>query len=819
MDNQSLLEDPSGKRQGPGTSLTVPPQYAGVLSTEPIDEPTPGFLLEYWGAIRRHQGTLVLSAFFGLLLAVLFTLPQTPIYRARASIEIQNLNENFLNMRNVNPTTDDDNSSAQGSDLQTQVKILQSESILEGVVTKLNLEKKLNAERDRGRVSAWRNALGLAPKSAMSPEAALSVASKNLKVQTVAGTRLIDIFYDSTDPQLAADFANALTGEFIQQNLEVRWKTTRETGEWLTRQMEDVRIKLEKSEDELQRYAGATGLLFTSEKSNVAEDKLRQLQEELSRAQADRVVAQSKYESASSASAASLPEVLDDKTLGEYQVKLTDLRRQLAELSSSMKPTHPAVKKVQAEIAAVESALESKRGDIVQRMRNEYQAARRRESLLAGSYAAQARLVAEQAAKVAHYNILKREVDSNRELYDSLLRNVQEAGMTSALRSTNIRVVDHAKPPKHPYKPSLVMNSALGLLAGAFFGFVFIRMRERADRSIRAPGEAQLSLGVPELGVIPSAGAERSRYFAYYRPSGKGIDGAGNGTRDSRPGSDSGSGSRDSGNGSLTTLGLGSTDDAQRKSDARPLTSGKRLLAINPIRVELAASRRTPSVLAESFQATLTSLLFTGENGDRPRVIVLTSAGPGEGKTTMASNLALALSEGGPRVLLIDGDMRKGRLHEIFQVSNAWGLSDVLAGKALPLGRTSIYLETRYSHLCLLPSGSTPAGIASLLRSPRTREFLKQARDEFHTVLIDSPPMLNMADARVLGKVADGVILVVRSAETTRDTIVAAAQRLREDGSRVLGTILNEWDPRKSSNAGYAYAYPYYRSRTYEQKV
>ena len=452
--------------------------------------------------------------------------------------------------------------------------------------------------------------------------------------------------------------------------------------------------------------------------------------------------------------------MLDDPTLREYQVKLTDLRRQLAELSSSLTATHPTVKKVQAQVASLESALEKERTSVMQRIRNEFKSAQRRENLLAGNYASQARLMSEQAARVTHYNILKREVDTNRQLYDSLLRNVQEASMNSALRATNIRVVDSAKPPAHPYKPSLVLNSALGLLAGAFFGIVFVVMRECADRSIRAPGEAAQYLDVPELGVIPSANAERSRYFAYYQ-KGRGIEGkgAGNGKR-----------------------------------------SGQ---------VELVTSREH-SVLADSFRATLTSILCSGENGDRPRVIALTSANPMEGKTTVASNLALALAEIDWPVLLIDADLRKGRLHEIFQVSNSWGLSDLLQGKKLPQGGKWMVMRTSYRNLSLLPAGSVASSISALLHSPRALEFLHRMREEFHTVIIDTPPMLHMPDARVLGRLADGVILVVRSTQTRREEAAAASQRLMEDGTRVLGTVLNEWDPRKTSHPGYGYGYRSY---------
>ncbi len=760
MENQRQLagpgEDPHEARNA-GTSLRVRPQYPEAMFPEVIEDPDSSLLLGYWDILRRRKGTIVLIAFLGLLSALLFTFPQTPLYQARASLEIQSLNKNFLNMHDVSPTASEGSSSPE-SDLRTEVKILQSESVLERVVAKLDLARRLSLQNNTGRLSAWRSSLGLRESlPALTREQALRAVTSNLKVRIENDTRLVEILYDSTDPQLAADVVNAITSEFIQNNLEVRWKAAQQTGEWLAGQMQDVRVKLEKSEDQLQSYAQASGLLFTSEKNNVVEEKLRQLQEELSKAQADRIAKQSKYELALTASPESLPEVLDDPTLKEYQVKLTDLRRQLAELSSSLTPTHPTVRKVQAQVATLESALQKERTSIMQRIWNEFKSAQRRENLLAGNYSSQARVMSEQAAQVAHYNMLKGEVDTNRQLYDSLLRNVQEAGMNSALRASNIRVVDSAKPPARPYKPNLVLNSALGLLGGAFLGMIFVVMRERADRSIRAPGEAPLYLDLPELGVIPAADAERSRYFTYYK-KGRGIEG-----------------------------------NAEKNGTGH---------------VELITSRKH-SVLADSFQATLTSILCVGENGNRPRVLALTSANPGEGKTTVASNLALALAEIGRPVLLIDADLRKGRLHEIFQVSNAWGLSDLLQGKKPPQNGEMV-MGTSYPNLNLLPAGSVASSISVLLYSPQAFEFLKRVREEFHTVIIDTPPMLHMPDARVVGRLADGVILVVRSTQTTREEAAAASQRLMEDGTRVLGTVLNEWDPRKTGCA------PGYRSYHHE---
>jgi len=734
-------------------------QYMEMPFPEVFEDPGPGLLLEYWQILQRRKGILILMIFLGLALSLLFTLPQRPIYQARGCIEIQNLNENFMNTRNVSPTADDGSSNASGSVLRTQVRILESESLLDRVATKLDLGNKLWSEGGSG-LSAWRRNLGLdARRQALTREQTRSLVAKNLKISSEVNTRLVEISYDSTNPQLAADFVNTLTAEYVQQNFESHWKTTQQTSEWLTRQMEDIRIKLEKSDDQLQQYAHDSGLLFTSEKDNVAEDKLRELQEELSKAQADRVATQSKYELVSTASPESLPEVLDDATLKEYQVKLTDLRRQLAEISSSLTPAHPAVKKVQAQVTTLESALEKERTNIIQRIRNEFAAAQRRERLLAGNYASQAHLVSEQAAKVTHYNILKREVDTNRQLYDSMLQNVQQASMTAALGASNIRVVDSAQPPAHPYKPSLISNSALGLLAGAFFGITLVVIQERADRTIRGPGNTTTYLDVPELGAIPAAEAEESLVFAYYRKE-KSLE-------------------------------------SENSENSKPL------------QVELVTSNRRNSPLAEAFRATLTSILYSGGDiGDRPRVIVVTSANPREGKTTVASNLALAFAEvgqsfGRPSALLIDADMRRPRLHEIFGVPNQWGLSDLFEGKK------GMFYETVFRNLCLLPSGPLPSNISGLLHSRSMVEFLKRMREEFHTIIIDTPPMLYMPEARILGRMADGVILVVRSAHTMMEAALAANQRLAADGTRVLGTILNQWDPRKTNDYGHGYGYGY----------
>jgi capsular exopolysaccharide synthesis family protein len=226
--------------------------------------------------------------------------------------------------------------------------------------------------------------------------------------------------------------------------------------------------------------------------------------------------------------------------------------------------------------------------------------------------------------------------------------------------------------------------------------------------------------------------------------------------------------------------------------------------------VELVTFQHKPSLVAESFRAAVASILFSGENGNHPRVIVMTSPAPKEGKTTVASNLALALAEINRRVLVIDADLRKPRMHDIFNVSNAEGLTNVLKMAAPLNGHKGFICETACPGVFVMPAGPSELGIHNMLYSPRLPEIFARFRKEFDVVIVDTPPVMHMSDARVLGRLADGVIVVVRAGRTTRDTVQSAVQRFGEDGTRVIGTILNDWNPKKHQGYGYGYAYRSY---------
>jgi capsular exopolysaccharide synthesis family protein len=741
-------------------------------------EPGSQGLFEYWEVLCRRRGAVLLFAALGVAGGVLVSLPQTPFYRAEAKLEIQSGGETGSELGEIsNPSA---SRYLSEFEIATQVEMLESRVLLEKVIDKLGLEKHAEFAQPPGRLALWREAIGLPGGDRFSPrERARQAAAERLAVATSRRSRIVTVTAEWPDAELAAEFANTLAETYIEHNLQTRWDATQRTSLWLTRQLEQLRAKLEKSSENLQAYAAASGLLYTSGKENVAESRLQQLQSELSSAQAARIARQSSFELAGGDAPEALPELADNAALRNYQQQLTDLERQQAELVETYTAEHAKVKRVQAQIAKVAEAIERERSRALERVRGEYQTALRRERLLDADYRRQSAFVSEQGQKAIQYNILQGEVETTRQLYDSLLQKVKQAGVAAAIRASNVRLVDPAQPPRLPCRPRHLVHAAVGLLLGLFGGVLGVLVSEQIDRTIKQPGDSMLYLHLPELGIIPDLkNAEAARLE---RAGALGQPGAGN---------------------------------AAARAGAGPLKA----VAEAGAAVELVAWRDKPSLCAESFRATLTSILFAGGEGRRPRVLVVTSPNPGEGKTTVISNLAVSLAEIHRRVLLIDADLRRPRVHQVFGMPNRFGLTDLLASgepiEQIPLKASS--LETGVPGLYVLPSGSRTDNISSLLHSPRMADLLGRALRVFDTVLIDTPPVKQIADARVLGRLSDGVVLVVRAGQTTRGTARAAAERFAGDGIRVLGTVLNGWDPETNGSGyydGYSYDQGYYGER------
>jgi capsular exopolysaccharide synthesis family protein len=764
----------------------LPPASGRAVAQVPLAEvagPSPydaygasdsGGIIEYAKVLLRHKGKLCLFALGGIVLGILVGIPFTPIYKVRTALEIVSLNQDFMNMKQTSPVETNDQS-YETSEEETQVELLQSDALLDRVINKFDPGLVYIRHNPRLAQSGWRNALHLSEHTEYTDrQLLLRGLADSLKVQSTPRTRVIEATAKSTDPQLAKEFANTLTTEFIEQAIEARLRTTEKIGDWLGHELDDARAKLEHSENALQTYAGKSGLIFTNtadgEETNIETEKLQQLQQQLTSLIADRVTKQARSELAQHSPPDSLPDVLNDAALRTAQASVADATRKVADLAAVFTPDFGKMKRATAELAALKNSFEEQRSAIIERVKNDYTESLRKEKLLETTYDAQAREVVGQDEKAIQYNILKRDVDSNRQLYDTMLQQLKQSSIASALHASNVRVIDPATLPQKPIWPNYRILAPLGLLFGLLAGLCAVVVSERMDRSIRLPGEIQLWTNLPELGTIPSASVD----------AGKRV---------------------------RIKVRRGGPDSLPREL---PASDGKFDRS-----VELVTWRRKPSVLAEAFRATLTSILFVGENGSRPRVVVLTSANAADGKTTVTTNLAIAMAEVRGNVLMIDADLRRPRLHDVFELPNGRGLTGLLREPVLSLEEISKSIQqTRVPGLSVLTSGAPTHSAANLLHSGNLADLLAKLKGQYDMVLIDTPPMLRMADARLIGRLADAVILVARAQHTTRDAIIAAYQRLAEDRIRVLGTVLNDWDPRRSP-AGY---YGYYRGYSYGYK-
>jgi capsular exopolysaccharide synthesis family protein len=662
-----------------------------------------------------------------------------------------------------------------------QARVLGSDALAMRVASQLNLETKPGFRPSRGALDALGERLGW--KALPSPsgrESLLLRIHKAVSIQPLPQARGIDIVCRTPDPQLSADVCNILVNEYSNSSLESRLRENQATARWLGTQLESLHTKLERSGNKLQRFASQTGIRFDAEnKENLADEETKQLQAELSRAQADRMLRQAQFETSASGSAEALPQVLDSATLREYQANLTTLRRELAELSALYKPNHYKVVQVQAQIQEVEAEIQKLQENVLLRLRTEYVMASRRERMLVEAYANKTKSNVAQAEKVTAYNLLKREADTTQNLYDSISQRVNEATMMSALRATNVHVIDAAFPPSSPYSPNLSLNGAIGLFGGWVFGIGLTVLRAGSDQRLRVPGQVMTMFQVTELGVIPSANSRVIRRLQK-KDAGSWID------KGKLEVSEAGA-MRGAGN-SISTL------SEMQRVRTRVRMRGKN----REHSLDLVTWHSARSVMADSFRGVQ----------DRAMVFVLSSVNSGEGKTTIASNLAIALAEVGRRVLLVDGDLRKPRLHSIFGVSNHTGLCDTLnSTEAVTSAAASMHVApTKVHGLWLLPSGPGNPTTSGILFSQRVTELFAAYRSQYDAVLVDSPPLALFADARVLGAASDGIVLVVRASQTTQEGLKSGLQRLAEDRIPVAGAILNDWRPQGSQGAYSSYA-------------
>jgi len=746
-------------------------QTTGLPATsETVDTGETPDLRAYWRVIRKRRWTILMMFSVLFTVVLIWTLKQKPIYLAHALLEIQRENPDIPNLKELFELE-----TVSDTYLETQYKVLRSENLARRVINQLRLNKLAEFNPPQGWWTRW----GHAGNKVSAPQtfAAESASDEDpdayqttlkrfqdlLSVQPLRRSRLVDVSFESQDPNLAARVVNTLSANYIERNLEARWQATEKASEWLSQQLRELKAKLEKSEDELQTYARKNGLLFLeTEKGNaenIVNERLRQLQEELTKAQAALYEKESLYRLVQAGDYGSLPGVFENKLIQDLSVRLAELKREYAQHATTFNAGYPKVKQIQNQIDETEAVLERERQRAAKRITNDYLAAVRRENLVHQAFEEQQKQASHIAERSVQYNILKREVETNKQLYEGLLQRLKEAGVSAGLKSTNIRIVDPAEAPTKPAKPRVLLNLTLAVVLGLGLGVGTAFLQEHLDNTLKTTEDVEHFLDLPALALVPSVESLNGHRGGIYGLLERGK--------------------------ALTVGG----DSAAAK------------LATRWHRIDLEGQQH--STLPEAFRSLRTSVLLS--TADRPPgSILVTSAQPAEGKTTVATNLAISLAQLGQPVLLIDADMRRPNIHKLFEVQNNFGLVSWLTGQR---DWRAIVHPTGLGGLDALFCGLMPPNPAELLSSERMRTLISEAMKEYRFVVLDSPPLLNVADSRILATLVEGVVLVVRGGVTPREWVQRAESHARDVGANVIGIVLNNLDVRTDD---YYYRYYHY---------
>jgi polysaccharide biosynthesis transport protein len=727
-------------------SELLKPVASALYNVLPSQEST---LREYLRVLikRKWLVTGVVAGIFAVV--AIASLRQTPVYEAVGQIVVNKADSNLITFKDSMPVVD----YYDQSDLDTEVRILQSDLLALQVVRQLNLDKR--PEFGGHPEQKQPNLVADPMQNDSSRTSALLGAFRgNLHVTLIPNTRIIEIHYNSTDPQLAANSVNTLAATYVEQNFKTKFESTMQASDWLSKQLVDLQMKVETSQEKLVRYQKEHEILGIDEKQNITTEKLDELNKEMTTAESDRMQKEAVYRQTQSSD----PEVvasaiIADAAGGGNGASLLDklreqqagLRIQIAELSTQLGPSYPKVAQLNSQVKEIDHEVQTEVNKAVDHLRGEYQAALQRETMLRESFDKQKQEANKLNESAIEYSLLKRDVESNRTLYEGLLEKLKEAGVTAGLRSNNFRIINAARVPTAPSEPNIPRNLAFALVLGIISGVGLAFLLENMDNTVRTPEQAQAISGLPSLGMIP----------------------------------------------------LGSKSGNRGPSGARlTLTSSKEA-------VEMVTQVRPQSQMAESYRALRTSLLLSNL-GAPPKVVMVTSARPQEGKTTTSINTAIVLAQKGVRVLLVDADLRRPSVHKTLGMGPRSGLSNVLTGTATL--QQTVTTSPVLPNLFILPAGSPPPNPAELLASAHMRDLLVELREQYDHIVIDTPPTLSVTDAVVLSPRADATILVIRSGQTTKQALRRSRDILMQVNAHVAGVLLNAVD---LTSPDYYYYYEY----------
>jgi polysaccharide biosynthesis transport protein len=609
---------------------------------------------------------------------------------------------------------------------------------------------------------ASRSAQTSSPKqnAAATPESAYTGRYGSfLKVLPVKGTRLVDLQFSTPDPKLSQELANEHAARFIRFNFESRFELTKEARDFLDKKNTELKEKLQRSEDELNQFRQAHGVVSLDKGENIVIDRLVALNQQLTGARGQRIEAESLYKVVENKSTQYLSQVLTQGLVPSLRSNLLNLETEKIKVSTVLKPDHPRIIELNQQISETRRSLNTEIANAVRGIQENYGAARAKEQALEGEAQKQQKAALDLKQIGVSYAVLEEEVKVNRALYEGVLRRLSETSVANDLAISNMQIAQLAERPRSSASPNIPAYLTIIAVFGIILGLGLAAVVEYFDSSVSTPEQVWRAVALSTFGVVPDLHFFNRGLIGYSR----------------------------------RLLA------APAKHKALPSPSFNASL---PSQHPLVSSDPL-SVVSEAFRTIRTSLLFA-QAEKPPQVILLTSPSPSEGKTLTTVNLAIAMAQDGHRVLVIDADLRKGCCHARLGISNHDGLSNVLAGK---LSLQQALKKTNVEGLTLLSRGITPPNPSDLLGSQMMRRVLDEIRESYDFILIDSPPAIAVSDAAILSVFADGVLFVFHAKKTTAAAARQAVERLDSVRATCLGVVLNGIN---LDNPDYSYYKHYY---------
>lgn len=689
---------------------------------------------KYLHVVLKHRWIILSCVLAVTALGAVKALITTPLYSSTVRIQIDREPSKFLEQASAAPQEEG------GQDfLKTQFELLKSRGMAERVASQLRLNEDSEFLREGLSLGGFIRSLLSGSPETHSPkeqqEKAITIISLNVDIKPVPGSRLVDVTYLAPLPADAQRIAAAYADAYVASTVDKRFQANAYAKTFLEDQIKQLKLRLEDSEKAALGFAEKEKIVEVNDKASIAENNLAAANTALGQLISERIKSEQLWRQIENTKGINLPQFLTNKVVEELRTKRKELDTQYQENLESFKPGYPVMVQISNKIKELDKQIASEVDAIRKSHKAAFEAALGQENEMKQRVEKLREEVLELQKKGIQYNILKREVETNRGLYNNLLQRYKEVDIAGGSAASNVFIVDRAVFPLHPAIPNIPKTIFVSLIVGLLLGVGASYLVEMLDDRIRAPEEIEQVSGLATLGIIPRSESEEE---------------TGEALRDPR------------------------------------------------------------SALSEAYRSFATALQFSTDSG-LPRSISVTSAGPGEGKSTTVLAIARHFAQMGLRVLLIDGDLRRPSLHIKQGLDNSIGLSNLLTGASLP---PEVIQKTDLPNLAFIASGPLPPNAADLLSGTRIFSLISLGSEVFDLIIFDSPPVLGLADAQLIGNATAATVFVVGAGDQRKGVIRSALRRLQLARVKVVGAILTKFH---AKTVGYAYAYSYKYGYSYDE--